>query len=66
MYRIANITAMDVLEDVWVTLHLKEYSEHPPGGAPTTKTLSVQVRGSGEDDSMQWARDALVALLESL
>lgn len=66
MYRIATITAMDVLEDVWVTLHLKEYAEHPPGSTPTTTTLSVQVRGTGEDDGRQWARDALIALVEGL
>jgi hypothetical protein len=60
-----TVTAYDVMGDVHLVLRV---TEQDGKGAPLTCPCEIldTVRGSGEPDVREWARDALVALLEDL
>lgn len=58
--------AYDVLDRVTITLSVRGTEDW---GLPPTEWVvlaATTVDGAGEDDVHQWARDALVSLLETL
>lgn len=61
-----RVTAYDVMDSIHVALVL--YGSEPAlelsGEVVLTSTTTV--RGTGESDPSEWARDALVAALETL
>ena len=58
--------AYDVMDEVWLALVVvgQESTGSHTLGPLLTRTSTV--RGTGEDDVSEWARDALVAALELL
>lgn len=64
--RIMHIHAWDGLGRVFATATVRAYDGMSPTDGETTLDRSISVEGTGEDDDEQWARDALVALLEAL
>lgn len=62
----ARLTAFDMLDQVHIVLGVFQSD----GLSEVPHTLVAQrvltVRGTGESDPFQWARDALVAALEDL
>lgn len=63
--RILTLTAWDVLDRVFVTARVREYDGNDPTMGETVFDRSVTVQGSGEDESEQWVRDALIAMVET-
>lgn len=66
MWYSATIHAYDCLDSVVVTARIHTFDRDTSGTTLGSEALKVQVRGSGEDDSHRWLRDALVALAETL
>lgn len=66
MYRSATIAAYDCLEEVFVTAQVRTHDVYAEGSPTDYLTVSVQVKGTGEQSSARWLRDALVALAETL
>jgi hypothetical protein len=64
--RIMTITCWDGFGRVYSTIRVRAYDGMDPTAGETTLDRSTSVEGTGEDDDEQWARDALVALLEAL
>jgi hypothetical protein len=62
----ARVTAYDVLDQVMVSIVLIESSDDPTVSRQVPVRRAVTVQGTGESDPLQWARDALVAILEDL
>ena len=62
----ARVTAYDVLHQVQVTLVVYSNDGAEEGHYSPVLTLSDTFAGEGEGDPREWARDALVALLERL
>lgn len=62
----ARLTAYDMLDQVHIVLAI--YGPDLPGSVTTEMVAQREttVRGEGESDPLQWARDALVAMLEVL
>jgi hypothetical protein len=62
----ATLSAYDMIDQVHVTMTLRGRSGSL--GAPQEVVLatSTTVQGTGESDPTVWARDALVAILETL
>lgn len=65
MYRTMTLSAYDCLDQVVINLKVLTYGDDQDV-APVLVKVSTQVRGSGEEDSRQWAVDQLVAMLETL
>ena len=61
-----RLTAYDVMDQVFIVLAVeaRESTETHKSDRPLTRTTTVQ--GTGEDDVLEWARDALVAAVETL
>lgn len=62
----ARVTAYDVMDKVCVALVVLEASDVPQVSTQVVLRTVTTVQGEGEADPSAWARDALVALLESL
>jgi len=58
------IRAYDVMDEVWITIQMKETNSLTTPIAEMVWSVSDQISGTGESDPLQWARDVLVALLE--
>lgn len=65
MYRTMSLHAYDCLDQIAVALVITTHPDFPDLPAER-EAVSVQVRGSGEDESHQWVKDALVAMIEAL
>jgi len=65
MYRTMSLHAYDCLDQISVALVITTHADFPD--LPQEReAVSVQVRGSGEGEPHQWAKDALVAMIEAL
>lgn len=62
----ARVTAFDVLDRVHVALVILEAEEIPQTSQRTVVTRVTTVPGEGESDPIRWARDALLAMVETL
>ena len=62
----ARVTAFDVLDRVHVALVVLEAGETPQASDRVVLRSVTTVRGEGESDPSLWARDALIAVLETL
>lgn len=62
----ARVTAYDVLDQVCVALVVLETLDYPEFSTQVVLRSVTTVQGEGEPDPSAWARDALVALLETL
>lgn len=62
----ARVTAFDMLDQVHVALVVLEASSLPQVSTKVVLRSMTTVRGEGESDPSAWARDALVAILETL
>lgn len=65
MWRTMNVHAYDVMGDVQLILRVTE-QEGPDNPLIVTCEIHDLMRGVGEDDVREWARDALLTLLEDL
>lgn len=62
----ARVTAFDMLDQVHVALVVLEAGTEPQATQQVVLRSMTTVRGEGEPDPSEWARDALVAILETL
>lgn len=62
----ARVTAYDMLNMVCVAVVVYESDPDAPVLREPVVTSTTTVRGTGESDPREWARDALLAALESL
>lgn len=62
----ARLTAYDVMDSVCVALVVLEASDLPQVSTTVVHRSVSTLRGTGESDPLQWARDALVQALEDL
>lgn len=62
----ARVTAFDMLDQIHVALVVLEASDTPQLSTRVVARSMTTVRGEGEADPSAWARDALVAILETL
>lgn len=62
----ARVTAFDMLDQVHVALVVLEAGTEPQATQQVVLRSMTTVRGEGESDPTAWARDALVAILETL
>jgi len=62
----ARVTAYDVMDRVMVAVVVLEAGDIPQVSQQAVLTSTTTVQGSGESDPREWARDALIAALESL
>lgn len=62
----ARLTAYDVMDKVCVALVVLEASDAPQVSTTVVLRTVTTVQGEGEPDPSSWARDALVAALETL
>lgn len=58
--------AYDLLDRVTCTVSVRGSDDLGPAPAEWVVIAATTVEGTGEDDVHQWARDALIALLEAL
>lgn len=63
---IANISAWDALDRVWVSAVVREASGSPDSPTIEVTALSDTFAGVGEPDPREWLRDALIGILEAL
>jgi len=61
-----RVTAYDMLDQVAVAIVVMEAAEVPQFSQQVVLRRLTTVRGEGESDPSAWARDALIAALESL
>lgn len=61
-----RVTAYDMLDQVAVATVILEAGDSPQISTQVVHRSMTTVRGTGESDPSQWARDALVAAIESL
>lgn len=61
-----RVTAYDMLDQVAVALVVLEAGDTPQVSTKAVLRSMTVVRGTGEPDPSEWARDALVAALEAL
>jgi len=61
-----SLYAYDVMDQVSVTLGIREQGDTTAAPIETVLTIATTVPGAGESDPRKWAMDALVAALESL
>ena len=59
-------SAYDVMDMVHVAVVIRGSIEGAEEGVEWYPLAATSVAGTGEDDAREWARDALVALLEAL
>jgi len=62
----ARVTAFDMLDQVHVTLGVWVTGESALSRPEIALSSTITVQGEGESDPTLWARDALIALLETL
>lgn len=62
----ARVTAFDVLDQVHVALVIYQAGDIPQVSTQVVLRSVTTVRGTGELDPSEWAKDALIAALESL
>lgn len=62
----ARVSAYDVLDQVWVGLSLSSQEDQVSTHPEIVLHISTQIEGTGESDPREWARDALIGLLEAL
>jgi hypothetical protein len=62
----ARVTAYDVMDKVCVALVVLVAEDMPQVSSQVVLRRVTTVPGEGESDPSEWARDALVAILESL
>lgn len=62
----ARVTAYDMLDQVTVVLCVYSTADQVEGGSQLVLQRGTTVQGTGELDPTEWARDALVAALETL
>ena len=60
------IYAYDIMDQVSCTLSVRSLPGTPEDRPVTVAHMSTTVPGVGESDPTEWARDALVAMLEAL
>lgn len=61
-----RLTAYDVMDQVWVSTTLHRTPDTPGAPSEIALVLHSQAAGEGEQDPIEWTRDALVCALESL
>ena len=66
MYRVASVTAFDVMESVHVSCIVKLWDGIQTGHPTSELTFATQIQGVGSAEDREWLRDALVGLLECL
>lgn len=66
MYRMAMISAFDVMDTVHVTANVSLWDGVQTGSPASKFTVSVDAQGVGSAEDHEWLRDALVALIEAL
>jgi hypothetical protein len=66
MWRMLSVMAYDVMDQVQITAHVRLYDAGPEGGSEMEVRRSITVQGVGSGDGETWARDALVALAETM
>ena len=64
--RIATISVYDALDQVVISVHVKEYDGLHFDGPSNVWQMGFAVQGEGIDEDAQWLSDALVALIEVL
>lgn len=62
----ARITAYDCMDKVQVVLNLSDTTATVANDVQMHLNVAVTVDGRGTDDARQWAREALLALMEAL
>lgn len=62
----ARITAYDVMDSVGVIMVVRESTGYAAMADEVVYHKVTTVRGTGEDDPVEWLKDALVAALEDL
>ena len=62
----ARVTAFDVMDQIHVALVVLEAGDAPQFSSSVVFRSVTTVRGEGESDPSLWARDALIAVLETL
>lgn len=62
----ARVTAFDMLDQVHIALVVLEAADAPQVSQQVVLRSMTTVRGEGESDPSRWARDALIAILETL
>lgn len=66
MYRTATIAAYDVMDTVFITATVRTYEANGEGFDSVEFTSATTVPSTGEADTAEWLRDALVALAETV
>lgn len=66
MYLTLHVDAFDMLEQIHVSLRVRQLESDGEGLSSLLIERSVTFPGTGEDDPGTWAKDALVALIEAL
>ena len=62
----ARVTAYDMLESICVAIVIFETSDDPLAKPQVVLRTATTVPGEGESDPSRWARDALLAAVETL
>jgi len=62
----ATVNAYDVMGQVFIILSVREQGDTKEESLGTVLHTTTTVPGSGETSPTEWAKDALVALLEVL
>lgn len=62
----ARVTAYDVLDKITIALVVLEATDIPQESTRVVLRSVTTVQGEGESEPSRWARDALVAILETL
>lgn len=60
------MTAFDMLDQVHCAMVVQASTELGPVSSEVAHASTTTVLGTGESDPREWARDALVAMLETL
>lgn len=66
MYRMATLSAFDVMETIHVSATVLLWDGMQTGSPTSRFTVSCDVMGAGSAEDHEWLRDALVALIEAL
>ena len=66
MKYIASMHAYDVLDNVQVTVLVREYVDYSEEKSELVLAQAQVFRGEGVDNAREWLRDVLVELLETL
>lgn len=62
----ARVTAYDVMHQVQVTLVVYSNDGAEEGHYSPVLSITDTIEGQGEGDAREWARDALLAIMERL